>query len=422
LMAAPSASGQEPRSLINDVDARPLNEVEQTNTLRWKTKPAVTELAVSPAVASQPIDDSRPIRAGWNITRIDTDVRPVQHTPGGGDPFTDPFGDRKSAGDTPAAHGEPLLLQPTQAETGVEELPAPRPPSRIRHAAPTAAPESFTAQQGSGIPRDPNRISPAVPGTGGPLPLQGTPSANRSQVPCDRIYNDRNCCEVDLKCHTFRDNLLADSIRKISLDITPPYNPDPQEDESALIEAMRNQLTVRQWHNRRGEFLATGKMIGLQNNAVVLSDENGKEVARLPIGQLAEDELCYVNSWWRLPAECPLGGRTAPKPREWIASSFNWTAPSLCHKPLYFEEVQLERYGHTAGPIRQPFISGAHFVINTIFLPYKMAINPPQECWYTLGYYRPGNCAPWMIPPVPLSVRGAAAEIAAAVGFVYLIP
>jgi hypothetical protein len=51
-----------------------------------------------------------------------------------------------------------------------------------------------------------------------------------------------------------------------------------------------------------------------------------------------------------------------------------------------------------------------------------MAISPPTECEYSLGYYRPGNCAPWMIPPVPLSLRGAAAEIGTALGMAYIIP
>jgi hypothetical protein len=94
----------------------------------------------------------------------------------------------------------------------------------------------------------------------------------------------------------------------------------------------------------------------------------------------------------------------------------------LCHKPLYFEEVGLERYGHTMGPFLEPVHSGAHFFLNVAFLPYKMGINPPHECQYALGYYRPGNCAPWLVPPVPISLRGALLEGAAAVGLVYLFP
>ncbi|MBW8885032.1 MAG: hypothetical protein JF612_09720, partial [Planctomycetia bacterium] len=60
--------------------------------------------------------------------------------------------------------------------------------------------------------------------------------------------------------------------------------------------------------------------------------------------------------------------------------------------------------------------------INLVTLPYHMGINPPTECQYPLGYYRPGNCAPWMIPPIPLSLEGAKWEIAVALGMIYLIP
>jgi len=99
-----------------------------------------------------------------------------------------------------------------------------------------------------------------------------------------------------------------------------------------------------------------------------------------------------------------------------------WKASGLCHKPLYFEEVQLERYGHTAGPVLQPVLSGAHFFMNIATLPYQMGMSPPNECEYALGYYRPGSCAPWLLPPVPLSVRGGLMQAGAIVGGVYLIP
>ena len=99
-----------------------------------------------------------------------------------------------------------------------------------------------------------------------------------------------------------------------------------------------------------------------------------------------------------------------------------WKASNLCHKPLYFEEVNLERYGHTAGPILQPIVSSAHFFANIAVLPYKKGIHPPNECQYALGYYRPGNCAPWIVPPVPLSLRGAARQAAVMTAGFWLIP
>ena len=102
--------------------------------------------------------------------------------------------------------------------------------------------------------------------------------------------------------------------------------------------------------------------------------------------------------------------------------TFAWTASALCHKPLYFEDVQLERYGHSAGPIAQPFLSTAHFFGNIAILPYKMGINPPNECQYALGYYRPGSCAPYMIEPFPLSLRGALYQTAFVAGLITLLP
>jgi hypothetical protein len=102
--------------------------------------------------------------------------------------------------------------------------------------------------------------------------------------------------------------------------------------------------------------------------------------------------------------------------------TFTWKASALCHKPLYFEERQLERYNHGCGPFVQPIMSGAHFFLNVAVLPYKMGINPPGECQYPLGYYRPGSCAPRLLPPLPISLRGGLAEAGVVSGLIFLIP
>ncbi|NLS91258.1 MAG: hypothetical protein GXX96_03620 [Planctomycetaceae bacterium] len=121
------------------------------------------------------------------------------------------------------------------------------------------------------------------------------------------------------------------------------------------------------------------------------------------------------------PRTCDLGGGDFA-PRQWAPTTFMWQASGLCHKPAYFEDVHLERYGHSWGPYVQPLMSGAHFFLNVPILPYKMGLYPPNECIYTLGYYRPGSCAPYMLDPLPLSIRAALAEGGAAVGMAYLIP
>ena len=123
----------------------------------------------------------------------------------------------------------------------------------------------------------------------------------------------------------------------------------------------------------------------------------------------------------QFPESCPLPNeiyyRKAPTP-----VTFQWKASCLCHKPLYFEDVQLERYGHTSCPILQPAISRVRFWLTIPVLPYFMGVNPPNECVYELGYYRPGSCAPHMLNPLPLSLRGSLMQAGAVVGAAYLIP
>jgi hypothetical protein len=112
------------------------------------------------------------------------------------------------------------------------------------------------------------------------------------------------------------------------------------------------------------------------------------------------------------PPECGLDNPSF-QTRCWGQKTFTWTASGLCHKPLYFEDEQLERYGHSRLPLLQPIISPVKFFVSAPLLPYKMGLTPPNECIYTLGYYRPGDRAPYLTDPIPLSVRGALFEGAA---------
>jgi len=51
-----------------------------------------------------------------------------------------------------------------------------------------------------------------------------------------------------------------------------------------------------------------------------------------------------------------------------------------------------------------------------------MGVELPNECIYTLGYYRPGDCAPYVLDPIPFSVRGGLFEAGALVGGICLFP
>ncbi len=123
-----------------------------------------------------------------------------------------------------------------------------------------------------------------------------------------------------------------------------------------------------------------------------------------------------------VPKTCPLAPDDEYFPaREFAGTNFTWTASNLCHNPLYFEQPGVERYGHTIGPL-QPVLSGAQFLATIPYLPMLMAIDPPNECQYALGYYRPGSCAPRKWSPIPYSMRGAIVEGGVATALVFLIP
>lgn len=122
-----------------------------------------------------------------------------------------------------------------------------------------------------------------------------------------------------------------------------------------------------------------------------------------------------------LPKECPL--RTTPYAgRNFNRTCFQWKASALCTKGAYFEDVQLERYGHSVCPVMEPVISGARFFLTVPMLPYKMGLQTPDECVYTLGHYRADSCSPHMLDPFPITVRAMLFEGAAVAGAVALIP
>ena len=157
----------------------------------------------------------------------------------------------------------------------------------------------------------------------------------------------------------------------------------------------------RTWTDRSGNIIATGAMSDLRRGYVIL--DSGQKIA---YARLSEADWAAVSEFWRLPTTCSVGDRGSVH-RNWVPQTFTWSASNLCHKPLYFENRQLERYGHSHGPFTQPVQSAAHFFVSFFTLPYQMSINPANECQYALGYYRPGNCAPWLKDPVPLSLDGA---------------
>lgn len=194
-------------------------------------------------------------------------------------------------------------------------------------------------------------------------------------------------------CEEYRNQLLGAAIQDIALDISPPAS------------RIRDQYVAisRSWTDRLGNIVTTGTMVDLRRGYVIIESDVGLQ--KIPYAKLSDADWAAVSDYWQIPELCGVGDNVAPS-RNWVPQTFTWKASALCHKPLYFENIQLERYGHSHGPVLQPIHSTAHFFTSLVTLPYKTAINPPTECQYALGFYRPGNCAPWLKDPIPISLDG----------------
>lgn len=122
-------------------------------------------------------------------------------------------------------------------------------------------------------------------------------------------------------------------------------------------------------------------------------------------------------------AQTPVVRHDTGMGRNWGMMAYLWEAPAYYRSPLYFEEVQLERYGNEV-PFVQPVVSGAHFVGSLATLPYQMATEGNGVCAevYDLHCDRPGDCVPYSWQRLPWSYTGAAAQTGTILGLVFVIP
>ena len=133
------------------------------------------------------------------------------------------------------------------------------------------------------------------------------------------------------------------------------------------------------------------------------------------------DQENVVPKDWAKPFFAKAGELSGPavENRSWATTGYYWIAPALGYWPLYFEEINVERYGYRVGCL-QPAISAAHFFATIPLMPYKTFVHPPHECVYSLGYYRPGDCAPCQHEQVHVQLDAAAAEAGLISGMILL--
>ncbi len=147
---------------------------------------------------------------------------------------------------------------------------------------------------------------------------------------------------------------------------------------------------------------AAPDLSSLQDLDMDADDLSANKPPTRPVTQWNQSPMSSI-----LPGIRPVDGKS-PSDLSWqltnreskpIANSeklFAWAAPDITYKPLYFEDVALERYGQTRGFFKQPIVSSLHYLKSAAFLPYFSIYDPINSCDGPLGYCRPGekvNCS-----------------------------
>ena len=315
----------------------------------------------------------------------------------------------------------PMPLFGQQNAANLQWLPHPAVVERsVRPVAAEVPPASPSAGHPS-VGGNTNNPSVEMPNRGGALP---EPSSGTPSVPGPA---------VNPLADPFGDIAPPTSSAPSPKVVEPPYLPEggskPIAGGGSGVGPMPGRPT-----QVRAECLTDGNLllpihklttrIGIDPN--VHPEISAQEEARLRqagqptrLEQLSRAKTEFDAKMWCDPPPTPLPGRML---QPWPETTMTWKASALCHKPLYFEQAHLERYGHTTGPLTQPIVSAGHFYLMMPILPYQLALWPPYECIYPLGYYRPGSCAPYYLDPIPLSIRAGLAEAGAWVGGVFAIP
>lgn len=309
------------------------------------------------------------------------------------DPLSDPFGDRSAARLAPPKLNSPqMIAQPRSAKR----------PSRAPNPRSTYA-QNRSQLASSAYPQESILRQPATSSS----PVRSTPQASRSS----NAGYQPNGFQAPRQFGRLQENIPNPTQGG---GFSPKSNQptgQPQDQPNNLRKPIQQNPIQETDPMNQEDPLRLDPMVRRDNSFDLDCEEINGVMLHKSIRDISLTLTPNLEEGRSAPEFCSFEGVPTP-PRCWNPQTFVWTASAICSKPLYYQDIQLERYGHTRGPIIQPLISAAHFFGNAAIVPYKAGIHPPNECVYPLGYYRPGDCAPWLYEPFPWSVRGAASQAA----------
>ena len=170
--------------------------------------------------------------------------------------------------------------------------------------------------------------------------------------------------------------------------------------EESLIPPLQTSLAV--WQDDEAKNTKDNATTSPSDSMRTSAKTGDKFQTATMIGPMANTQQLFsmleVKEPFQTYAETVNAARTremdSPMHAAYTYENYTWISPVFYHKPLYFEQPNLERYGQGANRFLQPAASSIHFFGTIPLLPYKMLTQHPCEKHYTLGNRRPGNCNP----------------------------
>jgi len=248
---------------------------------------------------------------------------------------------------------------------------------------------------------------------------------NDEFFPRSSILNDDSDCEVGLFCrsrkslamsravlsmflfcwfaaHSEAESQQTDVSATIAQLVFKAASKETSSDVQALEDADKDQQASAEKMNVTRNIERLAKLQKpLSEIRLIASDPEGAR-PKNQAATLLDDQL-----------ESVIGGgdlsMTAPD---------RYTVP-FCYRPLYFEELNLERCGNTYGCATN-IVSAVHFLTNTAALPYRLATQRADCPIPTRGDCRTCQAFSHDIEPFGFEPKGALIEAAAIAGFVFL--